>query len=267
MPKCTVLLLEAGVVALDDSGNLIQSLKFDTDMARTYRAIRGGWAPDRLQDTIESLKLQGYNSVISNDKGLADILSKKGFSTLLMSEDEQMRMQEQKLKIMVNAKFAHSEFDALNILRKFAIDLSSLKVGEVSAKRDSHIIQSVNAMDELDKIINLLGSRLREWYGLHFPELDAMIQNLPNYCDVVLAGSRDSVDIEKFKDIGMPHEKAEEIVSAARSSNGGAITPENLAVVQKLAQEIKNLNSIRNAITSHLESEMDIVAPNVNEIL
>lgn len=267
MSKFTVLLLEAGIVALDERGNIIGSYKFDTDMVKAYRAIKEGTMPDQLLSILENLRSEGYNSAVSNDEGLTSILSRNGLDTSLMSSDEQMGMQEQKVKMMIDANFAPNEFEALNILRKFALNLSSMKVGEISAKRDSHIIQSVNAMDELDKIINLMGSRLREWYGLHFPELDAMIQNLPTYCDIVLAGSRDSIDSDALKDTGMPEEKAEQIAKAAKSSNGGAITPENLTVVQKVAEEIKNLNSIRNALTSHLENEMDAVSPNVKEIL
>ena len=267
MSKCTVLLLEAGIVALDEQGNVIRSYRFDTDMVKTYRAIKAGTAPDQSLNILEFLRSRGYDSAVSNDEGLASILSNNGISTSLMDTDKQMELQERKVKLMVIANFAPNEFEALGLLRKFAMNLSSIKVGEVSAKRDSHIIQSVNAMDELDKIINLMGSRLREWYGLHFPELDARIQNLPTYCDIVLAGSRDSIDKDALKETGMPDEKAGEIVNAAQSSTGGAITPENLTVVQKLAQEIKNLNSTRGALTSHLEQEMDAVAPNVKEIL
>ncbi|MGH9909635.1 MAG: NOP5/NOP56 family protein, partial [Nitrososphaerales archaeon] len=233
MSKCTVLLLEAGIVALDERGNIVGSYKFDTDMVKAYRAIKEGTMPDQLLSILENLRSEGYNSAVSNDEGLTSILSRNRLDASLMSSDEQMGMQEQKVKMMIDANFAPNEFEALNILRKFALNLSSMKVGEISAKRDSHIIQSVNAMDELDKIINLMGSRLREWYGLHFPELDAMIQNLPTYCDIVSAGSRDSIDSDALKDTGMPEEKAEQIAKAAKSSNGGAITPENLTVVQK----------------------------------
>ncbi len=267
MSKCTVILLEAGIVALDEQGNVIQSYRFDTDMVKTYRAIKAGITPAQSLDILEFLRSKDYDSAVSNDEGLASILSNNGISTSLMDTDKQMELQERKVKLMVIANFAPNEFEALGLLRKFAMNLSSIKVGEVSAKRDSHIIQSVNAMDELDKIINLMGSRLREWYGLHFPELDARIQNLPTYCDIVLAGARDSIDKDALKETGMPDEKAGEIVNAAQSSTGGAITPENLTVVQKLAQEIKNLNFTRGALTSHLEQEMDAVAPNVKEIL
>jgi len=267
MPRCTILLLEAGIVALDDNENVISSYRFGDDLVRPYRAVKDGNLSEQLRSMFDTLKSKGYDSAVSNDEGLVTMLSKSGINTSLMSNEEQMKAQERKVKVMISANFAPNEYEALGLLRKFAIDLSSIKVGEVSAKRDSHIIQSVNAMDELDKVINLLGSRLREWYGLHFPELDALIQNLPTYCDIVLIGAKDSLDKERLMQIGIPEDKAEQIANRARTSSGGDITDENLATVQKLAQEIRNLNSIRNAVTSHLEQEMDAVAPNAKEIL
>ena len=267
MSKCTLLLLEVGIVAIDDQDNIIQSSGFDTELVKTYREIKNGITPDHLNSFLEILSRDQYDSILSNDQGLVSILSGKGFEASMIDSDKQMEIQEQKVKLMVKAGFAPNEFEALAILRKFAMDLSSIKVGEISAKRDSHIIQSINALDELDKIINLMGSRLREWYGLHFPELEAMTPNLSTYCDIVKIGSRDSLNEDSLGETGMLEDKAKEMLSLAKSSNGGAITSENLMAVEKLAFEIKNLNSIRNDLTSHLENEMGIVAPNVKEIL
>ena len=269
MSKFTVLLLEAGIVVLDDQNNVLQSLKFDTNsMVNSYKSIKSGMASDQLVEVIERVKSQGYQSAVVNDEGLVNIMTQHGIDTSLMSSEEQLALQEKKTKIMLSANFAPNEFEALNLLRKFAIDLSSVKVGEVSAKLDLHIIQSVNAMDELDKIINLMGARLREWYGLHFPELDAMMQSLPAYCDIVSkAGARDGIDQDLLKHMGIQDDKAEEIISTATSSKGGTITVENIAALKRVAEEIKHLNTMRGSLTSHLEQEMDTVASNVKEIL
>ncbi|MFQ5970482.1 MAG: NOP5/NOP56 family protein [Nitrososphaerales archaeon] len=269
MSKFTVLLLEAGVVVLDDQNNLLRSLKFDTNsMVNSYKLIKSGTASDQFEEIIERVKSQGYQSAVVNDEGLLNIMTRHGIDTSLMSSEEQLAAQEKKTNIMLSANFAPNEFEALNLLRKFAIALSSVRVAEVSAKLDLHIIQSVNSLDELDKIINLMGARLREWYGLHFPELDAMIQSLPAYCDIVnKAGVRDDIDQHVLKDVGIQDNRAEEIIDAATSSKGGGITVENVAALKRIAEEIKHLNTMRGTLTSHLEHEMDTVAPNVKEIL
>ena len=268
MSRCIVLLLETGIVALDEQDKVIQSVRFDTaSMVESYRAVKNGLGSSQLEDMLQRLKSQGYGSAAGNDEALVRIMIKHGMDASLVGSDEQLAFQEKKVSIMLNANLAPNEFEAANLLRKFAIVLSSLKVGEISAKLDLHVIQSVNALDEIDKIVNAMGARIREWYGLHFPELDAMMQSLPAYCEIVSrAGDRKNIDQAVLKDIGL-QDRADDIVDAARSSKGGAITMDNLGVLQNLAEEIKHLSNTRDSLTKHLEQEMDKVAPNTKEIL
>lgn len=268
MSKCTVLLLEPGIVAIDEQDRIIQSISFGTkSMVESYRAVKNGITSDQLEKMIEKLKSQGYTSSVVNEEALAEIMNQHGVDTSLIGNDEQLVLREKKVAIMLKANFAPNEFEAVNMLRKFAIDLSSMKVGEISARRDLHIIQSVNALDEIDKIVNLMGARLREWYGLHFPELDAMIQSLPAYCGIVSrAGSRENIDDAIMKDLGL-QDRAGDIMNAAGSSKGGAITLDNLDTLQKIAEETRHLSTVRDYLTTHLEKEMDAIAPNTKEIL
>ncbi|MGH9876359.1 MAG: NOP5/NOP56 family protein [Nitrososphaerales archaeon] len=268
MSRCIVLLLETGVVVLDERDKVIQSVRFDTaSVVESYRAIKDGLGSSQLEDMFQRLKSEGYGSVVGNDEALVRIMTKHGIDASLVGSDEQQAFQGKKVSIMLSANFASNEFEAANLLRKFAIDLSSLKVGEISAKLDLHVIQSVNALDEIDKIVNAMGARIREWYGLHFPELDATMQSLHAYCEIVSrAGDRKNIDQAVLKEIGL-QERADDIVDAARSSKGGAITMDNLGVLQNLAEEIKHLNKMRDSLTTHLEQEMDKVAPNTKEIL
>jgi nucleolar protein 56 len=268
MSKCVVLLLEGGIVVLDEHGKVIQSHRFDAaSMVQSYRAIKNGLTSSPLDDMFQKMKTEGFGSATTNDDGLLRIMAKHGMDASLVGTDEQLALQEKKVSIMLDANFAPNEFEAANLLRKFAIDMSSLKVGEISGKPDLHVVQSVNALDEIDKIVNAMGARIREWYGLHFPELDAIMQSLTAYCEIVSrAGDRKNIDQAVMKDIGL-QEKADVIVDAARSSKGGAISMDNLSVLQSFAEEIKHLSSIRDSLTKHLEQEMDKVAPNTKEIL
>ncbi len=268
MSRCIVLLLETGIVALDEQDKVIQSVRFDTtSMVESYRAVKNGLGSSQLEDMLQRLKSQGYGSAAGNDEALVRIMTKHGMDASLVGSDKQLAFQEKKVSIMLDANLAPNEFEAANLLRKFAIVLSSLKVGEISAKLDLHVIQSVNALDEIDKIVNAMGARMREWYGLHFPELDAMMQSLPAYCEIVSrAGDRKNIDQAVLKDIGL-QDRVDDVVDAARSSKGGAITMDNLGVLQNLAEEIKHLSNTRDSLTKHLEQEMDKVAPNTKEIL
>ena len=145
--------------------------------------------------------------------------------------------------------------------------LSSSKVTEVSESPDLHIIQAINSLDEIDKIANALSSRLREWYGLHFPELDNVIDSINGYSQIVLAGKRDSLTKNIFEEAGFPESKVEMLSLIASKSRGGDISEVNLKIVQSIAKQILDFHNLRKDLEEHLESEMIKIAPNLSAIL
>ncbi|MDQ3960913.1 MAG: ribonucleotide-diphosphate reductase subunit beta, partial [Thermoproteota archaeon] len=262
---CSVILLELGVAAFDRGGSLVVSKKFDNAI-RSYRLLKSGVNLDEIRWFIE--KLRSFEPVSTNDASIVSVLRQAGLNSQLMPEDEQQHIQNSKPTLIVKAGFANNEQDAMQALREFAINLSSSRVKEASEKLDLHIIQSINSLDELDKIINTVGARMREWYGLHFPELDNLVSNLVVYAEIVSkAGLRENILVEILQSIGLPDKKVEVIVDAAKRSKGGDMTPENLAIVKRLADEVIGQSDLRRVLADHIEAAMESVAPNVKELL
>src|SRR5579885_3520587 len=52
-----------------------------------------------------------------------------------------------------------------------------------------------------------------------------------------------------------------------KKSRGGQISDENLAIVQSIAKQILELFELRQSLEKHIESQMQIIAPNVSVIL
>jgi nucleolar protein 56 len=262
---CSVVLLELGIAAFDQSGSLIASRKFE-DAIRSYRLLKSGAVPEEIRQFIE--KLRPFDSIIVNDASVAAMLRQAGLNSQLMQEDQQQWIQGSKPDFIIKASFADNSEEAMQRLRGFAISLSSSRVKEASERLDLHIIQSINALDELDKIINTVGTRLREWYGLHFPELDNLIQSLIAYAEIVSkAGLRQNITAEILQGAGMQDKKVEVILDAARRSKGGDMTPENLAIVKRLADQVISQSDLRRVLADHVEVAMETVAPNVKELL
>jgi nucleolar protein 56 len=262
---CSVLLLELGMVAFEPGGSPITSKKFD-DAIRSYRLIKSGVTPDEIRWFIE--KLRSFEQVLTNDASIVAILRQAGLNSQLMSEDQQQGIQNNKPSFIVKAGFANNEQEAMQALREFAINLSSSRVKEASEQLDLHIIQSINALDELDKIINTVGARMREWYGLHFPELDNLIQSLVVYAEIVSkAGLRENITMEILQSTDLQDKKVEVILDAANRSRGGNMTPENLAIVKRLADQVIAQSDLRRVLADHIEVAMETVAPNVKELL
>ncbi len=257
----SVILTELGIAVFDEQ-KCLKTFPFENP-AEDFVFVKKG--KSRLSDLGKFLI--NFETISVNDRAMLDILKKKSIEAQLMSEQQTDKIQSSKTKILVDSGFAEDENDAMEKLREFAIQLSSSKVSEVSESTDLHIIQAINTLDETDKIINNISSRLREWYGLHFPELDNLIDSINGYSQIVLSGKRENISKKDFEKAGFPESKVEMLSLVKEKSRGGKITDKNLTIVQTLANQILELFDLRNSIEEHVNEQMKEEAPNISAIL
>lgn len=258
----SVILTELGISIFDED-KIEKAFPF-SDPVKEYLAVKN--KDTKLFAVVDYLgPLQ--RGVTTNDSSLVELLKKNSIDIQLMEEEQLEEIQSSKPQIIVDSGFAKDIPDALDKLREFALGLSSSKVTQVSESPDLHIIQAINSLDEIDKIANALSSRLREWYGLHFPELENVIDSINGYAQIVLAGKRESLTKKVFEDAGFPDSKVEMLSLVASKSRGGDISEKNLKIVQSMAQQMLDLHDLRKNLEDHVESEMEIVAPNISAIL
>jgi nucleolar protein 56 len=262
--NCTMILSELGPFVFENENELIYSKKFKNIISSNILLSNGDYS--EILDISD--KLRGYDSVFSNDTGLISYLRNNGINVYVMPSEKIREISKHKLNYLIHAGFAENEYDAHMQLRQFALDFSSSKVRRISEKLDLHISQSINALDELDKIINVIGTRLREWYGLHFPELDYLIQNIFTYAEIVkLAGNRNNIDLNMLENLGIESKRADMILVAVQRSKGGDILEENLSIIKKLANEVIMQTELRKILAQQIEEMMEKIAPNIKELL
>ena len=258
----SVILTELGVAVFEDQ-KCLKAFPFSSPV-NDYISIKNGKAKvSELIDYLSNLA----TGVETNNNSLYGILKRNSIDVRLMKNDDMEIIQTSKPKFLIEAGFAKDSSDAMTKLRDFAIQLSSSKVSEVSESPDLHIIQSINSLDEIDRIINGISSRLREWYGLHFPELDNVIDSILGYSQIVLAGKREKLSEKVYEDAGFPDSKVEMLSVIGKKSRGGDISPENLAIVQSLAKQLLELHELRKKLEEHVETQMDLAAPNLAAVL
>ena len=257
-----VILTELGVV-VSENNTVSKSFAFDNPAAEFVDAKAGSLKDNSVIDHLRGIK----SGFFINDDALLKSLKKEGLDVQLMEEKDSDQIQSNKPQILVDAGFAKNIQDAMSKLRDFALSLSASKVTEISQSPDLHIIQAINALDELDVMINGLSSRLREWYGLHFPELDNIIDSINGYAQIVMAGNRAALSDKIYQDAGFPDSKVQMLSVIQQKSKGGDISSENLAIVQSIAKQILDMAKARNAIEAHIEAQMKSIAPNVAAIL
>ena len=258
----SVILTELGIGVFDND-KCVKSFPF-SEPAEDYVFVKKG--KSRLSDLSKFL-IDEQKDVVVNDLALNDLLKKKDIDSQIMSNAKMEDIQLTKPTILVDANFAQDESDAMQKLREFAISLSSSKVTEVSESPDLHIIQAINTLDDTDKIINAISSRLREWYGLHFPELDNIIDSINGYAQIVLAGKRENISDDVFVNAGFPDSKVQMLSLVKEKSRGGDITEENLQAVQGLAKNILELFDLRKKLEDQVDEQMKKNAPNITAVL
>ena len=262
--NCTMILSELGPFVFENENELIYSKKFKNIISSNILISNGDYS--EILDISD--KLRKYDSVFSNDTGLISYLRNNGINVYAIPSEKIREISKHKINYLIHAGFAENEYDAHMQLRQFALDFSSSKVRRISEKLDLHISQSINALDELDKIINVIGARLREWYGLHFPELDYLIQNIFTYAEIVkLAGNRNNIDLNMLENLGIESKRADMILVAVQRSKGGDILEENLSIIKKLANEVIMQTELRKILAQQIEEMMEKIAPNIKELL
>jgi nucleolar protein 56 len=116
---------------------------------------------------------------------------------------------------------------------------------------DVHLGQAVRAHDDLVSTNNLLSERLREWYGLHFPELEN-----------VLGGD---AYVKAIAEIGA----RKDVLSSLKlemDSIGSEIEAEDLDSLRTLASALKVSMDSRAKLEEYIELRMKDVAPNIGAI-
>jgi len=258
-----VILFEIGICALED-GNLIYRKQFYNPEIEYSSIIQG--EKNYITDLIP--KLRNYDQVRVNNKNLLEIFQQENIDVKLMSDSRQDEINQNKLDLIIKFGLSDDRDELAGILQKFAINLSSMKVKETSEKLDLHLVQAVNTLDEIDEIINTISTRIREWYGLHFPELDYLLQNIITYANIVRdAGSRENITKELLSQLEVPEKKIELIQQAISKSQGGDLTVESSESLKILASEVLKLSELRTNLSSTIENLMEILAPNLKNIL
>jgi len=129
------------------------------------------------------------------------------------------------------------------------------------------VVQAVEALDDLDKTLNLFAGRIREWYGLHFPELTRLITNHEAYARLVHSlGKRENFSEENLSKHDLPKRKISQVVKAAKTSMGADLYDADIEQIQTLCAQFLNLHKARRKIEKYLGEIMKEEAPNISTL-
>jgi nucleolar protein 58 len=135
-------------------------------------------------------------------------------------------------------------------------------------KVDIMVIQAVGLVDDMDKELNNLAMRLREWYGWHFPEVGKLIADNIMYAKVVLLiGMRHYTKDTNLLEVVLDRDLETQIKEAAEISMGSEISEEDELNIKELCSQVIQLSEYRASLVEYLKARMKVVAPNLTELI
>lgn len=262
----------AGFFAVDEERNVVDFEKFHGDLdavAGSLAATQGGKVTSELLTLVRRLRKKGFKTFAFESEQLGvKTAEETGVEYSVEGVKEMGDWVRSNLEaLLVERRVAKSRDESASFIARVAAALASMKLREASKKRDLLIVQAIQTIDDLDRISNLLSSRVREWYGVHFPELDSQIEKHETYLKMIgQFKSRDKFAPEELVTMGIPPEKADQISQLAQSSAGAPLGELDLERISGVAETALKIYNTRRELESYVDALMDEVAPNMKAL-
>ena len=229
-----------GLFATDNSNNEIAHIYFSKDPKTAKKQYLTSLKPElsdeetqltknlKTKDIIFEIKKHEYSHQFPNPAGeyarssLFNLASKNNFSP--------------------------PEFSTFLYNFNFALTKDTMQSQPVN---DKLIIQAVSAIDDLDKTINLMCMRLREWYSLYFPEASEKLKDNEKFAkyvsEILYRTELNNIDIEE--------------------TIGTDLKSEDLEQHKQFANTIHTLFAERKNLEKYIEKKCKEVIPNMTAII
>ncbi|MGB9714259.1 MAG: C/D box methylation guide ribonucleoprotein complex aNOP56 subunit [Candidatus Bathyarchaeota archaeon] len=271
--KATIIPACFGVLAFNEENEVVDKVLFSSkpeEAAKVIVKVESGKVVDEIAKLIKALQTRGYDNFIFEDSSLAAEAKERFGVSVDVSRGtkagELLRSNVGKFAVETGFVKRLEDFDVW--LHNLTMEIAKLKVKGAVEKRDLVIAQAIQTLDDLDKTINLFMSRVREWYGIHFPELDRLLEKHETYARLVgELGSRENFNVENLEKQGIPKTKAEQVVKKAETSMGAELPETDMAQIQALCKNVLNLYQLRQALEDYIDKVMEEVAPNTKALV
>ena len=254
-----------GVFILNDEGKVTSKHLFYPDAAKASTNLMAV-NDETVTDTIESSlkELEGAD-IIVEDAMFARALSKIKNLKVRVEEGNAPRwFRDSQDDYLTEQGIVASREEVTTFRREVSILLAKSKVSAASEEKDLLIKNAIDAVDEIDKSINVLIMRLREWYSLHHPSLNRLVEDQELFAKILSACTgKANINKDSLESVGTPDTITEQVVKALTGDIGAELQDSDLAVITSLAKSVNGLYQMRNELEVYISSMMETVAPNL----
>jgi nucleolar protein 56 len=266
----TVAVGIVGVFAFDADNEILAVAFFPKDgktTAQRHRRLLSGEVVKEVAQVVRKTMEKGEAQLVCEDKAMAKAVRGQFPVTVTIKVDagDYVRRRGSELAIKYGLVDTLQEYYAL--VHDITMEFSKARIREASGRKDMVIIQAVLTLDDLDRTHNLFASRVREWYGYHFPELSEYLEKNETYANLVAKlGHRSKFTGEDVAKESVPMRNTEGLSYASKNSIGADFDRRDLNPIRSLAETMRRLHDARNIVERYIDETMKDVAPNVREI-
>ena len=260
-----------GIFSFDETGNILNFIDFENDTQKIiqfYIDIDKGIIQSKYEEFLSELKNSGFDEFVFDNKELQALTKQLGYNTLLEAGSPELKNFRLNLETQLkNIGIIKTKDELLTQYKEINEELTKRKVSQLSGHSDKLVIQIIGTLDVIKKSISLFSSQLREWYGLHFPELtDKIIEdNILMAKLISTLGARERYTYENLKEnFDLKEKRIQTLQKFASDSMGASF---DLGMVQNYANQIISIDSYRQDLESNLADLMEKLAPNINAII
>jgi nucleolar protein 56 len=270
--KATIVESVIGVFGFGEDNKLAEKVFFPKDPQETaekLRKIEEGKLIEEISSLIDKLRAKGYTHFVFENQEMARSANEKlGIEVSTEASSDAGRLLRENLeKFALELGFVEKPEQLRVQVHTVSVELAKMKVKTTVERRDLLVAQAVLTVDDLDKSLNLFMSRIREWFGLHFPELDRLLDKHETYARLVVnLGARENFTAENLEEEGLPKAKSQTMAEVASASMGADLGDEDLAQIQSMCRNVLGLYSVRQSLENYVDSVMEEVAPNTKAI-
>jgi len=262
-----------GILAFNKDNEIIESVLFPRKpqkAAKILAKIQAGKSVNEITKLIDKLVKNGYDAFVFESSDLAKTIQEKLNINVEVAKPfkalEILRSNMEKFAIKKGFVKDTTEFEKW--VHDVALEITKLRVKRAVEKRDLILVQAIQTLDDLDKTVNLFMSRVREWYGIHFPELDRLLDKHETYARLVFKlGNKENFTGGRLEKEDVPKSKAEKIAKMAETSMGADLSETDLTQIQTLCKNVLGLYQLRQTLENYLNTTMEEVTPNIKAIV
>ncbi len=262
-----------GILALDESKRIVDRelyTKSPEKVAESISALQNGKITQELTYIVRRMGISGYDELVFESDAIASSVGKELKAKVQVETPSPagLEIRSRLGNLAVEYGFVTKPEDWTSFTAQVTLIQAQRKMRAESERPDLMMAQAVNAVDELDKSINLFVSRVREWYGLHFPEMDYIVKDHELYLRIVAnIGSREGMKEDTLKRLGVDETSSKRLEETSKRSTGGEVAEVDLIQLGRLAKDTLNLYALRKDYESYIETAARSVSPNTAELL